>query len=120
MLSTGCRQEMRSHPSSQFNEVQDGFLDGLYKPCDLPNGCIVSPRFGLQQKNKLRPIDNFSASQVNGATVLLSVFVLFLVPFASLHALALTDWCLAHKQQSCEQKKLAECAGRSFSGREHL
>ena len=58
-----------------LDEVQDAFLDGPYKPCDLPNGCMVSPRFGLQQKNKLRPIDNFSASQVNGATDLQDKFV---------------------------------------------
>ena len=43
-----------------LDEVQDAFLDG---------------RFGLQQKNKLRPIDNFSASQVNGATDLQDKFV---------------------------------------------
>ena len=29
---------------------------------------MISPRFGLQQKNKLRPIDNFTASHVNSAT----------------------------------------------------
>ena len=58
-----------------LDEVNDGFLDGPYRPCDLPTGCVVSPRFGLQQKNKLRPIDNFSASQVNGATGLKDKFV---------------------------------------------
>ena len=58
-----------------LDEVQDGFLDGPYKVSDLPKGCIVSPRFGLQQKNKLRPIDNFSASQVNAATGLQDKFV---------------------------------------------
>ena len=34
-----------------------------------------SPRFGLQQKNKLRPIDNFSSSKVNAATGLQDRYV---------------------------------------------
>ena len=51
-----------------LEEVQDGFLSGPYEISELPPSGIVSPRFGLQQKNKLRPIDNFSASHVNGAT----------------------------------------------------
>ena len=58
-----------------LDEVQDGFLDGPFSVDDLPKGCVVSPRFGLQQKNKLRPIDNFSASQVNAATGLQDKFV---------------------------------------------
>ena len=56
-------------------EVEEGFLEGPFD-CDvLPKGAIVSPRFGLQQKNKLRPIDNFSASQVNGSAGLQDKFV---------------------------------------------
>ena len=54
--------------SLTLEEVQDGFLSGPYEVSDLPPSGIVSPRFGLQQKNKLRPIDNFSASHVTGAT----------------------------------------------------
>ena len=51
-----------------LEEVRDGFLSGPFEVTALPPQGVVSPRFGLQQKNKLRPIDNFSASQVNGAT----------------------------------------------------
>ena len=54
--------------SLTLEEVQDGFLSGPYERSELPPSGVVSPRFGLQQKNKLRPIDNFSASHVNGAT----------------------------------------------------
>ena len=73
--SSGCDEADDKLWRATLDEVNDGFLDGPYKPCDLPTGCVVSPRFGLQQKNKLRPIDNFSASQVNGATGLQDKFV---------------------------------------------
>ena len=51
-----------------MEEVQAGFLSGPYDTKELPKGAIASPRFGLLQKSKLRPIDNFSASHVNSAT----------------------------------------------------
>ena len=51
-----------------MDEVAAGFLSGPYSRASLPVGSIVSPRFGLVQKSKLRPIDNFSASHVNSAT----------------------------------------------------
>ena len=51
-----------------MDEVQAGFLSGPYGVEELPRGAVASPRFGLMQKGKLRPIDNFSASHVNSAT----------------------------------------------------
>ena len=51
-----------------MDEVQAGFLSGPYDTKELPKGAIASPRFGLLQKSKLRPIDNFSASHINSAT----------------------------------------------------
>ena len=49
-------------------EVEEGFSVGPFEPSALHAGCVVSPRFGLWQKAKLRPIDNFSASSVNQCT----------------------------------------------------
>ena len=54
--------------SATLDEVNAGFLSGPYSKGELPPGAIASPRFGLMQKSKLRPIDNFSASQINNAT----------------------------------------------------
>ena len=54
-----------------MEEVQAGFLSGPYSIKELPKGAVASPRFGLLQKSKLRPIDNFSASHVNSATGLM-------------------------------------------------
>ena len=48
-----------------MQEVKLGFIEGPYRKESLPKDAIVSPRFGLQQKSKLRPIDNFTASGVN-------------------------------------------------------
>ena len=50
-----------------LKEVEEGFLQGPFLPGELGAGAIVSPRFGVTQKSKLRPIDNFSASMVNRA-----------------------------------------------------
>ena len=50
-----------------MQEVEAGYLEGPFEMSALPAGCIVSPRFGLAQKNKLRPIDNMSASGINSA-----------------------------------------------------
>ena len=54
--------------SATMKEVSEGFANGPYLRPDLPEGVLASPRFGLMQKNKLRPIDNFSASSVNHCT----------------------------------------------------
>lgn len=48
-----------------MKEVDAGFIEGPLRRRDLPRGAVVSPRFGLWQKEKLRPIDNFTASGVN-------------------------------------------------------
>lgn len=50
-----------------LEEVEEGFLTGPWDQEQLSRESVVSPRFGLQQKNKLRPIDNFSSSHVNSA-----------------------------------------------------
>eukprot|EP00435_Cladocopium_sp_Y103_P074393 s19_g48.t1 len=51
-----------------LDEAESGFLTGPFDVADCPKDAVVSPRFGLMQKTKLRPIDNFSASHVNSAT----------------------------------------------------
>eukprot|EP00435_Cladocopium_sp_Y103_P025245 s572_g6.t1 len=58
-----------------LDEVAEGFFSGPLDLSELGSESAVSPRFGLQQKNKLRPIDNFSASHVNRATGLQERFV---------------------------------------------
>ena len=50
-----------------LDEVEEGFLTGPWSISHLDRESVVSPRFGLQQKNKLRPIDNFTSSHVNNA-----------------------------------------------------
>ena len=49
-------------------EVQRGWLEGPLNWEDLPEGAAVSRRFPISQSDKVRPIDDFSQSQVN-ATV---------------------------------------------------
>ena len=52
---------------ASLKEVDDGFLRGPFDISVLPCNAVVSPRFAIWQKGKLRPIDNFSASNVNSA-----------------------------------------------------
>ena len=56
--------------NATMEEVQLGFMKGPFSPSSLPEGVLVSPRFGLKQKNKLRPIDDLSISGVNMSTSL--------------------------------------------------
>lgn len=46
------------------------FREGPVPIDQLPQGALVSPRFGLRQKSKLRPIDDLSFSGVNMSTSL--------------------------------------------------
>ncbi len=46
-------------------EVHEGYVTGPFDARDVPNEAVVVPCFGLQQKNKLRPIDNYTAAGTN-------------------------------------------------------
>ena len=46
-------------------EVEDGTLDGPYSVSELPAGHVASPRFGIRQGQKTRPIDNMCVSGIN-------------------------------------------------------
>ena len=46
-------------------EVEGGTLEGPYDIAELPAGDVASPRFGLRQGAKIRPIDNLSVSGIN-------------------------------------------------------
>ena len=48
-----------------MSEVGEGYVTGPFDAGDVPKGALVVPRFGLQQKNKLRPIDNYTAAGTN-------------------------------------------------------
>ena len=50
------------------DEAGAGYLRGPFPQDELPSESVLSPRFGLRQGSKLRPIDNYTASLVN-ATV---------------------------------------------------
>eukprot|EP00435_Cladocopium_sp_Y103_P070288 s2538_g35.t1 len=57
-------------------EVKKGFLEGLLNVAELPVGFLLTKRFPVKQKNKVRPIDDYkanmgnqSATQTEGVTV---------------------------------------------------
>lgn len=65
--SSGDKMHDEALWAATLQEVEAGYLEGPYEVSELPSGSIISPRFGLAQKNKLRPIDNMSASGINSA-----------------------------------------------------
>lgn len=73
--NSGCADSDWRLWEATREEVAAGFLEGPFDRSSLGPKCLVSPRFGLQQKTKPRPIDNFSSSQVNATTGLQDKFV---------------------------------------------
>ena len=53
--------------AATMKEVSKGFLIGPINPEDLPSGSTLTRRFGVFQKNKTRPIDDYKASFVNSS-----------------------------------------------------
>ena len=66
-VSSGDREHDMKLWQATLEEVEEGFLTGPWDASHLDRESVVSPRFGLQQKSKLRPIDNFTSSHVNNA-----------------------------------------------------
>ena len=59
-----------AHPYSMWDLTQEECSKGWLSFChraSLSSSSVVSTRFGVQQKNKVRPIDNFKSSFVNSA-----------------------------------------------------
>ena len=50
-----------------LKERDKGFLVGPVDPSALRAGSTITRRFGVQQKGKLRPIDDYKASMVNAS-----------------------------------------------------
>ena len=53
--------------AATMSKAETGSFDGPYELETLTKGRIVSPKFGIRQGSKVRPIDNLSASGVNAA-----------------------------------------------------
>ena len=51
-----------------LKEVNKGFIEGPLNPLDMPTGATLTRRFGIRQKNRTRPIDDYyKASFVNSS-----------------------------------------------------
>ena len=53
--------------AATLKEVKKGFLEGPLDPASLPAGATLTRRFGVKQKSKTRPIDDYKASFVNSS-----------------------------------------------------
>ena len=48
--------------SATLKEVEKGFLTRVHDLSNLPKGATITRRFGVQQKSKTRPIDDYNLS----------------------------------------------------------
>ena len=53
--------------AATVKEVKKGFLENPLDPVSLPAGATLTRRFGVKQKSKTRPIDDYKASFVNSS-----------------------------------------------------
>ena len=65
--SSGDQQLDRELHEATLKEVERGFLVGPIKPGSLPAGATLTRRFGVKQRTKTRPIDDYKASFVNAS-----------------------------------------------------
>ena len=65
-----------------LEEQSKGWLRGPIPVCDVPKDAPISRRFGLRQKHKIRLIDDFSESSVNGTVAVYESPVLHTVDVA--------------------------------------
>ena len=89
-------------------EVQDGWLLGPYEWDELDVGNVMSPRFPLQQKNKVRPIDDYSRSGVNACVTNLEQQTVDTADVAAAMFSKLSNGLIEHKRSGA-------LLGRSFN-----
>ena len=59
-----------------MKELEKGFLKGPIKVGDVPSGGTLTRRFGVFQRDKVRPIDDYKASLVNSSVTQTEVVTL--------------------------------------------
>ncbi len=84
-----------------LDEVSSGWLEGPLEAEAVPLDSCISRRFGLQQKHKIRLIDDYSASSVNSSVGVEETPVLHTVDVA---CAMITHWLVACNQlgRSCK------------------
>ena len=65
--SSGDSEIDRGVYDSTLKELERGLLVGPIDPDDIPKGSTLTRRFGVRQKDKVRPIDDYKASLVNSS-----------------------------------------------------
>ncbi|CAJ1339650.1 unnamed protein product, partial [Effrenium voratum] len=77
-----------------MKELSLGYLHGPYAESDLGPECSITRRFGVRQGQKVRPIDNYTESQLNQTTTVHETITLHtadVIAAASSYRLGLTD-----------------------------
>ena len=67
VASSGDRELDSQLYAATLKEVTKGYLQGPVNPDSIPKGATLTKRFGVKQKNKVRPIDDYKASMVNSS-----------------------------------------------------
>ena len=87
-----------------MDEVAKNWLRGPIPLEEVPADAPISRRFGLRQKHKIRLIDDFSESSVNGTVSVFESPVLHTVDVA---CAAIMHWFSCSQAAGCDSKLLA-------------
>ena len=74
--SSGDRLVDEGVLNATLKEKELGFLQGPIDASAIPSGATLTRRFGVMQKDKVRPIDDYKASLVNSAVTQVEVVTL--------------------------------------------
>eukprot|EP00438_Fugacium_kawagutii_P007883 Skav213958 [mRNA] locus=scaffold1979:307938:309152:- [translate_table: standard] len=89
-----------------LKEVTKGFLEGPVEVDSLPADSLLTKRFPVRQKNKIRPIDDYKANMVNqSVTQTEGVSIHTIDHIASM----LAYWLKASSNQEGRSKLVAKC-----------
>eukprot|EP00435_Cladocopium_sp_Y103_P067764 s200_g30.t1 len=67
--SSGDRELDVGVYEATLEELDKGFIQGPVDPTLLPDGATLTRRFGVAERGKVRPIDDYKASLVNSAVI---------------------------------------------------
>ena len=89
---------------------EKGFLKGPIPEEDIPTGSTLTRRFGVVQKEKVRPIDDYKASLVNSAVTQVEVVTLHGVDHIASMGASFLRACASAKKQANVVAKCSDLA----------
>ena len=106
--SSGNAQVDAGVLQATLKEKEMGFLHGPVDAASIPPGATLTRRFGVAQKDKVRPIDDYKASLVNSSVTQVEVVTLHDIDHVACLGSALMAMAAAQQQHGATQL-VAKC-----------